>query len=147
VTKVSQVPPQPKKFKSRVVGSSALITAEVRLVEGALATDAFLYGKSLGITKTKAIKGDVIGSKIVIEVPLKASMAGKKYLVTLYLSNAKGESKPLNSTLSIPAAPKVPSIPSVLPPKNSNTSTVICVRSTQTRAFAGSKCPPGWVLP
>ena len=147
VTKVSQVPPQPKNFKSRVVGSSALITAEVRLVEGALATDAFLYGKSLGITKTKAIKGDVIGSKIVIEVPLKASMAGKKYLVTLYLSNAKGESQPLNSTLSIPAAPKVPSIPSVLPPKNSNTSTVICVRSTQTRAFAGSKCPPGWVLP
>jgi hypothetical protein len=117
------------------------------LVEGALATDAFLYGKSLGVTKTKAIRGDVIGSKVVIEVPLKASMAGKKYLVTLYLSNAKGESQPLNSTLSIPAAPKVPSIPTVLPPKNSNTSTVICVRSTQTRAFAGSKCPPGWVLP
>lgn len=147
VSKASQVPPQPKNFKSRVVGSSALVTAEVKLVEGALATNAFLYGKSLGVVKSKAIKGDVIGSKVVIEVPLKASMAGKKYLVTVYLSNSKGDSEPLNATLSIPAAPKVPSIPTVLPPKNSNPSTVICVRSTQTRAFAGSKCPPGWSLP
>jgi hypothetical protein len=35
-----------------------------------------------------------------IQVSRKTSMAGKKYTITVYLTNEKGESKPLNGTLS-----------------------------------------------
>jgi hypothetical protein len=35
-----------------------------------------------------------------IQVSTKTSIAGKKYTITVYLTNEKGETKPLNVTLS-----------------------------------------------
>lgn len=137
-----EVPDQPKNFKSRIVGSSALITAETTLRSGAIASKAFIFGKSLGVPKSQAIEGDLVGEKVILEVPIKTSMSGKKYPVTIFLSNEKGESKPLNATLSIPAAPKFVAPPTLLPTKK--VKATICVRSTQTRAFEGTSCPPGW---
>jgi hypothetical protein len=142
-TRATSVPLAPKNFKSRIIGSSAVITVEATTKSGALATNGFLFSKSLGISKAEAIEGDVVGEKVILEVPIKASMAGKRFPVTIYLANQKGESKPLNATLSIPAAPKVPSIPTALPTPKAP-KTVICIRANQTRAFTGTSCPPGW---
>jgi len=142
-TSAKSVPKVPKNFKSRIIGNSAIVSVEATVKSGSLATGAHLFSKSLGITKSKALKGDVVGSKALIEVPIKASMAGKRFPVTIFLTNDKGESKPLKATLSIPAAPKTPSLPTVIPaPKVPKT--VICARSNQTRAFEGTTCPPGW---
>jgi hypothetical protein len=141
--KVTSVPAAPTKFSSRIVGSSALITVQVGTNGKDAPSEAFLFSKSLGVSKSEAISGEIVGDKAIIEVPLKASMAGKKYPVTIYLTNSKGESKPLNSTLSIPAAPKKPSLPTAIP-KPSAQETVICVRANQTRTFTGAACPTGW---
>ena len=140
--KAVKVPEPPQNFKSRIVGSSAVITVETTLRPGAIAERAFIFGKSLGIAKSQAIEGDLVGEKVILEVPLKTSMSGKKYPVTVFFSNDKGESKPLNATLSIPAAPKFVAPPTLLPTKK--VKATICVRSTQTRAFEGTACPPGW---
>jgi hypothetical protein len=143
-TRATSVPVAPKNFKSRIIGNSAVITVEATTKSGALATNGYLFSKTLGISKAEAIEGDVVGEKVILEVPIKASMAGKRYPVTIYLTNQKGESKPLNATLSIPAAPKVPSIPTAFPTPKAP-KTVICMRANQTRAFEGTNCPPGWV--
>jgi hypothetical protein len=140
---VKSVPLAPKNFKSRVIGNIAIVTVEATQKLGANASGASLLAKSLGLTKSKAIKGDVVGDKGVIEVPVKKSMMGKRFPVTIFFTNEKGESKPLNATLSIPAAPKIPNLPnSITSPKTPKT--VICMRSNQTRAFEGTLCPPGW---
>lgn len=139
----TRVPEAPTKFTSRVIGTSAVITVETDQRPGALASEVYLFSNSLGISKNKALKGDVVGSKALIEVPIRASMAGKKYPVTIYYKNSVGESKPLSETLAIPAAPSIPSIPTVIPaPKVAKT--VICTRAKQTRAFEGDFCPKGW---
>lgn len=143
ITSVTSVPPAPSKFKSRIVGSSAVITAQTQLKAGALATKAYLFGKSLGISKSKAIEGDVVGNKVILEVPVKSSMSGKRYPITIYLTNEKGESKPLNATLAIPKAPSTPALPTAIP-QPPKMETVICQRASQTRAFSGRQCPPGW---
>lgn len=145
---VTSVPVAPSNFKSRIVGSTAVVTATAQNKVGAEATNAFLFGKSLGISKSSAIEGEVVGSSVVLEVPIRSSMAGKKFPVTIYLSNSKGESRPLNATLTIPAAPKKPK-PQSTPrptakPKPSVAETIICIRPGQTRPFAGTQCPPGW---
>lgn len=142
-TRASSVPLAPKNFKSRIIGNSAVITVEATTKSGALATNGYVFGQSLGISKSEAIEGDVVGKKVILEVPIKSSMAGKRFPVTIYLTNQKGESKPLNAILSIPAAPKVPSLPTAFPTPKAP-KTVICVRANQTRAFEGANCPPGW---
>jgi hypothetical protein len=142
--KVKSVPDAPKNFTSRIIGTSAVITVEATAKAGAPATYGFLFGNSLGISKSRAIKGDVVGNKVILEVPVKASMNGKKFPVTIYLTNSKGESKPLNATLTIPSSPKVPSLPTGISTTPKVPKTVICVRSNQTRAFEGTQCPPGW---
>jgi hypothetical protein len=73
------VPPTPSKFKSLAVGKSVVITAEVAIKPGALATNAYLVSNELGFTTTRPLKGEVAGSKIVVEIDVKPSMAGKSY--------------------------------------------------------------------
>jgi hypothetical protein len=140
---LKSAPLAPKNFKSRVIGNVAIVTVEATQKSGAQASGASLFAKSLGLARSKAIQGDVIGNKAIIEIPIKKSMLGKRHPVTIFFTNEKGESKPLSATLSIPAPPKVPSLPtSVINPKTPKT--VICTRTNQTRAFEGTLCPPGW---
>ena len=139
----TKAPSAPTNIKQRVVGSSIVVTSEAKLTKGALVTEAFLFSKTLGISKSQALAGDVVGNKVVFEIPLKASMAGKKYAITIYYSNSKGESEPANATITAPALPKVPKINDAIPTPVDST-TVLCLRASQTRAFSGSKCPPGW---
>jgi hypothetical protein len=140
---ITAVPPAPTNYSSRIVGTSAIITIQVSEKESSRASSAHLYSSALGIKKNPGLQGDVVGTKALIEVPIKASMAGKKYPLTIYLKNSKGESKPLNATLTIPKAPKAPTLPTAVP-SQSVAKTVICTRSNQTRTFAGTECPPGW---
>ena len=135
---VDSVPPTPTKFKSIIVGTSVVITAEVNIKAGALATNAFVVSKELGFTTARPLKGEVAGNKIIAEFAVKPSMAGKRYPVSVYLTNSKGKSKSLEGVVSIPKAPTAPKTPSA--PVDS----VICKKVGQPdRPFAGS-CPPGW---
>jgi len=140
---LTSVPPAPTNYTSRIVGSSAIVSIQVSAQENSRAASAHLYSSALGIKKNPGLQGDVLGNKALIEIPIKASMAGKKYPLTIYLKNSKGESKPLNATLTIPRAPKAPTVPTVLP-KPSVPKTVICTRLNQTRTFEGNECPRGW---
>jgi hypothetical protein len=143
LTKIISVPLPPKSASSRVVGSSVLVVVKIQEKPGAEARTASLYSSSLGIKKSKPISGSVYGNEAVIEIPLKQSMAGKRIPVSIYLSNSKGESKPLTTNLNIPSASKSSNLPAVIPaPKPPKTS--ICARANQTRAFEGESCPPGW---
>ena len=139
---IKSVPAAPTNLKSRIVGTVAVITATAKIKSDALASGAYLFGKSLGISKNKAIEGEVVGNKVLLEVPIKNSMAGKKFPITVFLTNEKGESKPLNGTLSVPAISK-PKAP-VTAPKPTNQKTVLCFFGSQSRPFPGDKCPPGW---
>jgi len=139
---ITAVPPAPSNYASRIVGSSAIVSIQVSAKENSRAASAHLYSSALGIKKNPGLQGDVLGNKALIEIPIKASMAGKKYPLTIYLKNSKGESKPLNATLTIPRAPKAPTVPTVLP-KPSVPKAVICSFGNQTRTFEDD-CPPGW---
>jgi hypothetical protein len=139
---ITAVPPAPTNYSSRIVGTSAIITIQVSEKESSRASSAHLYSSALGIKKNPGLQGDVVGTKALIEVPIKASMAGKKYPLTIYLKNSKGESKPLNATLTIPKAPKAPTLPTTQP-KPTVPKAVICSFGSQTRTFEDD-CPPGW---
>jgi hypothetical protein len=138
------VPAAPRNVKSRIVGTSALISAEATVKTGSLATEAFVFGPSIGLSKSKAISGDIVGNKVLPEVPLKSSMAGKKLPVTIYLSNEIGDSQPVQTIISIPAAPKIPSGELNIPSQTKVPKTIFCVKGSQTRTFAAKSCPPGW---
>ena len=136
---ITSVPPTPSKFKSLIIGSSAVITAEVKIQAGALATNAYLVSKELGFSSARPLKGELAGSKIIAEIPIKASMAGKKYPVSIYVTNSKGKSKSLAGVISIPKAPSAPKAPTTAPDQIK----VSCKKGAQEREFDGS-CPPGW---
>ena len=138
------VPAAPKNVKSRIVGTSALISAEATVKSGAIASQAFVFGPSIGLSKSKAISGDIVGNKVLLEVPLKSSMAGKKLPVTIYLSNEVGESQPVQTVIVVPAAPKIPSGAIKVPTATKAPKTIFCIKGAQTRTFAASSCPPGW---
>jgi hypothetical protein len=138
------VPVAPKNVKSRIVGTSALISAEVTVKAGALATQAYVFGPSIGLSKANAITGDIVGNKVLLEVPLKTSMAGRKLPVTIYVSNEVGDSQPTQTTIVVPSAPKIPSGTIKLPTQTKAPKTIFCIKGSQTRTFAAKSCPPGW---
>ena len=132
----ASVPPTPTKFKFLIACNSAVITAEVAIKSTALATNAYLVSDELGFTAARPLKGEVAGSKIIVEIDVKPSMAGKSYPVSIYVTNSKGKSKSLEGMVLVPKAPSVN-------PPTSTSSPVICVKSSLTRTFRG-ECPPGW---
>ena len=140
--KIAPLPP--KNVKSRIVGTSALISAEATVKTGALATQAYVFGPSIGLSKANAITGDIVGNKVFFEVPLKTSMAGKKLPVVIYLSNEVGDSQPAQTTIVVPSTPKIPSGAIKLPTQTKAPTTIFCVKGSQTRTFAAKSCPPGW---
>lgn len=137
-------PATPKNIKTRIIGNSAIVTAEATVKSGALATKAFIFGPSIGLSKAKAISGDIVGSKVLLEVPLKSSMAGKKLPVTIYLSNDVGDSQPVQTVITVPSAPTIPNGAIKIPTDTKAPKTIFCMKGSQTRTFAASKCPPGW---
>jgi len=138
------VPLPPKNVKSRIVGTSAVITTESTIKAGALATSAYVFGAALGVPASKAILGEVIGTKVLFEVPLKASMAGKSFPFTVYLANEAGKSEPVQGKLTVPAAPKIPTGSINIPLQTKAPKTIFCIKGSQTRTFAAKSCPPGW---
>jgi hypothetical protein len=137
VLKNKVIPIAPKDLKFRIVGSSAVITGEITPKVGAIPTQAFLFGSSIGLTKSKALAGDIVGNKVLFEIPVKSSMAGKKFPVTVFLSNEIGDSQPVQTVISIPIAPK-----STTP--DAKPKGISCSKGSQARTFAGKTCPPGW---
>jgi peptide/nickel transport system substrate-binding protein len=135
----TSVPPTPTKFKSLIIGGSAVVTAEVTIKAGALATNAYVVSKELGFTSARPLKGEVAGSKIIAEIVVKSSMLGKKFPVSIYVTNSKGKSKSLEGVVSIPKAPSTPKAPTTAPDQTK----VNCKKGAQERLFDGS-CPPGW---
>ena len=140
---VTAAPPAPTNFSSRIVGNSVIVTVQVNATDKSRPSSANLFGTSLGITKINSLQGDLVSNKALFEIPINSSMVGKKYAVTIFLENSKGESKPLLGTISIPGAAKPTKIAATTP-KPAAPKTVICVRNNQTRTFEGVLCPPGW---
>lgn len=130
---VASVPQTPSKFKSVIVGGSVLITAEVKVKEGALATNAYLVSKDLGFSSAQPLKGEVAGSKVILKIDVKPSMLGKKYPVSIYVTNLKGNSKSLQGVIIIPEPQAPPSQPKL-----------ICEKGAQIRTDFEGSCPPGW---
>jgi hypothetical protein len=82
-----------------------VITTESTIRAGALATSAHIFGAALGIPASQAILGELIGTKVLFEVPLKAAMGGKTFPFTIYFANEVGKSQPVQGKLFVPAAP------------------------------------------
>ncbi len=135
------VPLPAKNIKSRVIGTSAFISAESTIKVGAIATAAYIFGSSIGVSKSKAIAGDIVGSKILLEVPIRQSMAGKKLVVNLFLANDAGESQPSQIVIDVPS---IPGATFALPTKPKSPNTIFCTKGSITRTFAATSCPPGW---
>ena len=129
----TSVPPTPTGFKSLIIRNSVVITAEIKVKEGALATNAYLVSENLGFTSARPLKGEVAGSKIIAEINLKPSMLGKKYPVSIYVTNSKGKSKSLEGIVLIPKAQAPPTQPKL-----------ICEKGAQIRTDFEGSCPPGW---
>lgn len=139
-----QVPMQPKNLKVRLVGTTAVVTVEATIKPNALADSAQLLSKTLGYTSGKSLDGEVIGTKIVFEVPITSSMSGKSFPITVYLENKVGRSQPVEGKITVPAAPKSVSTTSPKPIIKQTPKTVICLKGAQTRTFTSVTCPPGW---
>ena len=137
-------PLPPKNVKSRIVGTSAIISAEATVKAGAVATSAYFVSSSFGSPSGNSIIGEVIGAKVLFEIPLRASMAGKTFPFTIYYANEAGKSQPVQGKLLVPAAPKIPSGTIKLPTQTKAPKTVLCLKGSQTRTFAANGCPPGW---
>ena len=134
-------PLAPKNIKTRIIGTSAFISAESPVKSGAMATSAYVFGSSIGVSKSKALTGDLVGSKALLEVPIKASMAGKKLVVSLYFSNEAGESQPAQAIIEVPA---IPTSGFARPNQVKVPNTIFCTKGSISRTFAAKSCPPGW---
>ena len=137
-------PVAPKNITSRVIGTSGFIAAIATVKAGALAKSASLFGSSLGISPANALKGEVIGVKVVFEIPIKSSMAGNTHSFTIYFENDAGKSDPVQGKISIPGLPKISTGDLNLPDGPAVGKTILCSKGPQARTFVASACPPGW---
>ena len=138
------VPVAPKKITSRVIGTSGIVTASATAKAGALTKVAYLFGSSLGISPAKALEGEVIGTKVVFEIPIKSSMAGKTYEYTVFFANDIGKSPAVQGKISVPGLPKISTEGLTLPERPVAGKTLLCSKGSQARTFIASACPPGW---
>ena len=138
------VPWAPKNVTSRVIGTSGIVTAIATLKAGALVKKAYLFGSSLGISASKSIQGEVIGTKVIFEVPITTKMAGKSFPFTVYFENEAGKSPPATGKISIPGIPSIPSGEIKIPDSKAVPNTVFCIKGAISRTFAAKTCPPGW---
>lgn len=137
-------PLAPKNVTSRIIGTSAIVTAIATLKAGALVKSAYLYSPSLGYPMSKAIKGEVIATKVIFEIPIKSAMAGKTFPYTVYFENEAGKSSPATSKISVPGIPSISAGGIKLPDSKAVANTVFCIKGSITRTFAAKTCPPGW---
>lgn len=138
------VPLAPKKITSRVIGTSGIVTAVATIKPGAMAKSAYLFGNSLGISSSKVLEGEVIGAKVVFEIPIKSSMTGKTFSFTIYFENDAGKSVPVQGKISIPGLPKISTEGLAIPNKSTVGKTILCSKGSQSRPFVAKSCPPGW---
>jgi hypothetical protein len=144
VTSNKAVPVAPKNITSRVIGTSGIVTTSATAKAGALTRSAYLFGSSLGISPDKALVGEVIGTKVVFEIPIKSSMAGKTYSYTVYFANEVGKSNAVQGKISVPGLPKISTEGITIPDRTAVGKTILCSQGSQTRSFVAKSCPPGW---
>ncbi len=141
ILSAKSVPAPPKNVKARIIGTSAFISAETTNKAGSVATSAYVFGSAIGVSKSKPLIGDLVGNKVLLEVPIKPAMAGKKLVVNIFYANSAGESEPTQAVIQVPSNPvlKMPA-----PTKEKVPNTVYCTKGVLTRTFAATACPPGW---
>jgi hypothetical protein len=137
-------PVAPKNVTTRIIGTSGIVTAIATIKSGSLAQDAYLFGSSLGISSTNPIKGEILATKVIFEIPIKTSMAGKTFPFTVYFENDAGKSAPTAGKISVPALPKIKIEAPKIPTPKGASSTVFCLKGSISRTFAAKTCPPGW---
>ena len=82
-----------------------------------------------------------MGSKVLLEVPIKPSMAGKKLVVNIFYANSAGESQPTQAIIQVPSNPL---LKLASQGKEKVPNTVFCIKGSISRTFAATACPPGW---
>lgn len=139
------VPSPPTKVTSRVVGSSLIISAQLNLRSNALPEKAFIFGNAIEISPKKPLEGEIIGSRVLFDIPIKKGMLGRTLPFTVYLQNGSGKSSPVQSSVTLPSAPKIDPSQAIIPSQPKVPKTVFCKKGNITRTFAADSCPPGWV--
>jgi len=137
-------PVAPKNVTTRIIGTSGIVTAVATIKSGSLAQDAYLFGNSLGISSSNPIRGEILATKVIFEIPVKTSMAGKTFPFTVYFENDAGKSAPTAGKISVPAIPKIKIETPKIPTPKGASSTVFCLKGSISRTFAAKTCPPGW---
>lgn len=135
----AKLPAAPAKITSRLVGVDLLVSAKIITNGANAATGVSLYSKTLGISRSKAIKGNLIANGVIFSVPITPNALNQKIDLNLFSSNKIGDSQVVVSSFSIPV-PKSPTYTA----GNQNTSTVVCSKGQTIRTFLSKNCPPGW---
>ena len=138
------VPIAPKNITSRVIGTSVFVAAIATAKAGAIAKTASLFGSTLGISPAKALRGEVIGVKVIFEIPIKPSIAGDTHSFVIYFENEVGKSDPVQGKISIPGLPKISTEGLTIPDDAVSGKTILCSKGSQARSFVARACPPGW---
>ena len=135
---VTKVPPAPSQIKSKVVGTSLIVSAKVFTSGNAATEKVSLYSSALGIKSSQPVYGDLLKNSVVFSIPINSSVLTKRIDLNLVAANNVGRSPMARSSYSLPV-PKSPTVES-----NQNVVTVICVKGPTIRTFASKSCPPGW---
>ena len=134
-----KTPNQPLNITSRIVGVDLLVTAKISTSGIAAATNASLYSKALGISRAKAIKGNLLTNAVIFSIPVNPTILSQKIDLNIFAANQIGDSKVSVSTFSIPV-PKSPTYST----NNQKITTIICSKGSTIRTFVSKSCPPGW---
>jgi hypothetical protein len=135
----TMVPNAPTNPNYKLTGNQVVITVDATSAANAVATGALLLAPNIGFTQSHPVAGKVVGNKATFKIDLQSSMAGKSAVVSIFLTNAAGSSKPLAGQVTLP-----PQISGGEQSPNTSGSTTSCRKGSSNRTFTGTTCPPGW---
>jgi hypothetical protein len=106
-----------------------------------------LFAPEFGVSKSKAILGQISGGKAVFEMSVNDKYAGKKGTLQIVSKNEVGESDPLKLPVTGPKVKSKPAAIKTLAPKPqapTRVPEVLCLKGATKRVFEGTVCPPGY---
>ena len=135
---VNKAPISPSQIKSKVVGTSLIVSAKIVTSGNSAAEKVSLYSNTLGIKSSQPLYGDLLKNSVVFAIPISSNILTKRIDLNLVAANRVGQSQVAKSSYSLPV-PKSPTVEN-----NQNLVTVICTKGQTIRTFASKTCPPGW---
>ncbi len=105
-----------------------------------------LFAPEFGVSKSKAILGQISGGKAVFEMSVNDKYAGKKGILQIVSKNDAGESEPLKLPVTGPRVKSKPVAAKTIAPRPSQVRqpVITCLKGATKRIFEGTTCPPGY---